>query len=126
MEKIAIKRFRIITGFLAAFFLMLLASEEMLVMAQGIRNQRARQDVRGTSRRTARRVNRRHDYWQSGSSDVYVESAPVEVVEEEPPMDSGILYSLPGGCVEESGIYNCNGVRYQAQMQGTTVVYVQI
>ena len=109
---------------LAAFFLTLLLSEEILLLAQGIRNQQARMDVRGTSRRTARRVNRRHDYWGSGSSNeaVYVEPAPAAAAA----ATAAVLYSLPGGCEERDGLYHCNGITYEAQMQGTTVVYVQI
>ena len=115
-----VKKFAIL---LAAFFLTLLLSEEILLLAQGIRNQQARMDVRGTSRRTARRVNRRHDYWDSGSSnEVYVEPAPAAAAA----ATAAVLYSLPGGCEDRDGLFYCNGVTYEAQMQGTTVVYVQV
>jgi len=124
MENIKIRQFRKIRAILAIAFLSLLASEEIL--AQFVRNQNARMDVRGTSRRTARRVNRRHDTFNSGSSQVYYEdTAPVEAAAAGAAA-AAVLYSLPGGCVDNNGIFDCNGIRYQAQMQGSQVVYIQI
>ncbi|MFC5270343.1 hypothetical protein [Adhaeribacter terreus] len=120
------ERLKKIAVVLAAFFLTLLLSEEIFLMAQGIRNQRARMDVRGTSRRTARRVNRRHDYYQGGRGyygGAYVAPAAVAVGAA---ATAAVLYSLPGGCVDYSGYYNCNGTYYQPQMQGTEVVYIQV
>ncbi|MFC5270344.1 hypothetical protein [Adhaeribacter terreus] len=115
-----IKKFAVL---LAACFLTLLLSEEILLLAQGIRNQQARMDVRGTSRRTARRVDRRQDVWDSGSSNtVYVEPAPAAAAA----ATAAILYSLPAGCQNRDGLYYCNGITYEAQMQGTTVVYIQV
>src|SRR5690242_18325423 len=113
-----IKKYKVL---LAVFFMTLLASEEIL--AQFINNQNARMDVRGTSRRTARRVDRRHDTWEGGN-DVYVESAPAAAAAGV--AAAAVLYSLPSGCQDNNGIFNCNGANYQAQMQGTTVVYVQV
>jgi hypothetical protein len=121
MKKITTKQIKKISALLAAFFLILLVSEEMLIMAQGIRNQRVRQDVRGTSRRTARRVDRRHDYVE-GNNSGYVEAAPVAAAA----ATAAVLYSLPGNCADDNGLYNCGGVYYEAQMEGTTVVYVQV
>ena len=112
---------------LAAFFLTILLAEEMLVMAQYIRGGRARADVRGTSRRTARRVNRRHDYW-NGSRGYYggYYAAPVAGAAVAGAAAATMLYSLPGGCSDYHGYYNCNGTYYQPQMQGTEVVYIQV
>jgi hypothetical protein len=106
---------------LAAGFLTLLASEELL--AQFINNQNARMDVRGTSRRTARRVDRRHDRWEGGG-DQYYEAAPAAAAAAV--TTAAVLTSLPGGCVDQNGIFDCNGTRYQAQMQGSNVVYIQV
>ncbi|KAA9332636.1 hypothetical protein [Adhaeribacter soli] len=118
ISKIQLKKYRTL---LAAFFLMMLASEELL--AQFVNNQNARMDVRGTSRRTARRVDRRHDRWE-GPDEVYVAPAPAAAAAGA--AAAAVLYSLPAGCIDQSGIFDCNGVRYQPQMQGTTVVYVQV
>lgn len=120
MENIKIRplrRFRILFAFA---FLAILASEE--VLAQFINNQNARMDVRGTSRRTARRVDRRHDRWEGGSSEVYYETAPAAAAA----ASAAVLYSLPGGCEDRNGLFFCNGIYYQPQMQGTQVVYVQV
>jgi hypothetical protein len=111
-----IKRYRVC---LAVFFLTMLASEEIL--AQFVNNQNARMDVRGTSRRTARRVNRRHDRWEE-PQEVYVEAAPAAAAA----ATAAVLYSLPGGCEDRNGLYFCNGIYYEAQMQGTQVVYIQV
>ncbi|MBK0404682.1 hypothetical protein I5M27_16935 [Adhaeribacter sp. BT258] len=121
MKKTTTNRIKKISALLATFFLILLFSEEMLVIAQGIRNQQARMDVRGTSRRTARRVDRRHDYME-GNNTGYVEPAPAAAAA----ATAAVLYSLPGNCADENGLYNCNGIYYEAQMEGTTVVYVQV
>lgn len=123
MKNLTTRQARKFSVMVAIAFLSLLASEEIL--AQFINNQNARMDVRGTSRRTARRVNRRHDAFNSGSSEVYYESAPAA---EAAAVGAGaaVLYSLPNGCIDNNGIFDCNGIRYQAQMQGSQVVYVQI
>ncbi|MBK0404681.1 hypothetical protein I5M27_16930 [Adhaeribacter sp. BT258] len=120
------KRYKKFAILLAAFFLMLLAAEEILLLAQGIRNQRARMDVRGTSRRTARRVNRRHDYW-NGSRGTYggYYAAPVAAAAVVG-ATAAAVYSLPSGCTDYNGYYNCGGTYYQPQMQGNEVVYIQV
>jgi hypothetical protein len=123
MKKLTIRQIRKYGVVLAAFFLTLLASEEIL--AQFINNQNARMDVRGTSRRTARRVDRRHDAWEGGS-DAYYAPAPAAAAAGAAVGAAAVLYSLPGGCIDNGGIYDCNGTRYQSQMQGTQVVYVQV
>jgi hypothetical protein len=123
MKNLTTRHIRKFGALVAISFLSLLASEEIL--AQFINNQRARMDVRGTSRRTARRVNRRHDAFNSGSSDVYNEEAPVAEAAAVGAA-AAVLYSLPAGCRDNNGIFDCNGIHYQAQMQGSQVVYVQI
>src|SRR5688572_385227 len=123
MRKLNIRQIRKFGVILAAFFLTLLASEEIL--AQFINNQNARMDVRGTSRRTARRVDRRHDRWEGGG-DEYYEAAPAPAAAAAAVTTAAVLTSLPGGCVDNNGIFDCNGTRYQAQMQGSNVVYVQV
>ncbi len=125
MKKIKLTQIRKFGALLALAFLSLLASEEIL--AQFINNQNARMDVRGTSRRTARRVDRRHDRWEGGgSSDVYYEEAPAATAAVAGAAAAAVIYSLPSGCRDNNGIFDCNGVRYQAQMQGNQVVYVQV
>ena len=124
MNMISIKQFKKYRALLAAFFLTMLASEELI--AQFINNQNARMDVRGTSRRTARRVDRRHDRWEGGNDgDVYYETAPAAAAAAGA-ATAAILYSLPGNCADEGGIFNCGGIYYQPQMQGTQVVYIQV
>ena len=123
MKNITTRQLRKFGALLAIAFLSILASEEIL--AQFINNQNARMDVRGTSRRTARRVNRRHDVYNSGSSQVYYEEAPVAEAAAVGAA-AAVLYSLPAGCQDNNGIFDCNGTRYQAQMQGSQVVYIQV
>jgi hypothetical protein len=122
MKKLTISQIRKFGVILAVFFLTLLATEEIL--AQFINNQNARMDVRGTSRRTARRVDRRHDSMEGGG-DEYYEAAPAAAAAAAV-TTAAVLTSLPGGCIDQNGIFDCNGIRYQAQMQGSQVVYVQI
>jgi hypothetical protein len=121
MKKITIRHIRKYGAVLAAGFLTLLASEEIL--AQFVNNTNARMDVRGTSRRTSRRVNRRHDAWDN-SGDYY--AAPAAAAAGAAVATAAVLTSLPAGCNDNNGIFDCNGTRYQAQMQGTNVVYVQV
>lgn len=127
MKKLSLKQFRNVGVLLAAFFLSLLFAEELL--AQFINNGAARANVRGTSRRTARRVNRRHDYFYGGrgyygGGGYYggaVAAGAVAGV-----ATAAVLTSLPGGCSPYNNYYNCGGVYYQPTMQGTEVVYVQV
>ena len=121
MENIKTRQIRKFGALLALAFLSLLASEEIL--AQFINNQNARMDVRGTSRRTARRVDRRHDAFEGGG-DQYYEAAPVAAAAAV--TTAAVLTSLPGNCQDNNGIFDCGGTRYQAQMQGSQVVYVQV
>lgn len=116
------KRLKKYNILLAISFLTLLASEE--IIAQFIDNQNARMDVRGTSRRTARRVNRRHDYVEADN--YYAAPAPAAAAAGAAVATAAVLTALPAGCIDNNGIFDCNGIRYQAQMQGTQVVYVQI
>jgi hypothetical protein len=114
-----IKKYRAV---LSVFLLMFLAAEES--SAQVIENQNARMDVRGTSRRTARRVNRRHDYMEA-PSEGYVEPVAAAPVAAAAVATAAVIYALPDGCVDRSSYFDCNGVRYRPQYQGTQVVYVQ-
>jgi|SRR6478736_4150104 len=123
MKNITTKQLRKLGALLAVFFLSLLASEEIL--AQFVNNNRARADVRGTSRRTARRVDRRHDAWEGGGDDYY-EAAPVATAAVAGAATAAVLTSLPGGCNDNNGIFDCGGTRYRAEMQGSQVVYVQV
>lgn len=106
---------------IAVFFLLLLAAEE--IVAQYINNQAARMDVRATSRRTARRVDRRQDVIDAPGG---VYGAPVAAAA----TTAAVLYTLPSECVMRaiSGInyHYCNGIYYKPQYQGTQVVYVQV
>ena len=122
MRNLNIRQIRKVAALLAAFFLTILASEEIL--AQFINNQNARMDVRGTSRRTARRVNRRHDRWEA-PAETYYEEAPAAAAAAAV-TTAAVLATLPAGCVDNNGIFDCNGIHYQAQMQGSNVVYVQV
>src|SRR5688500_4221652 len=125
MKNITTRQLRKFGALLAIAFLSILASEEIL--AQFINNQNARMDVRGTSRRTARRVDRRHDRWEGGgSSDTYYEEAPVATAAVAGAATAAVLTSLPGGCQDNNGVFDCGGTRYRAQMQGSQVVYVQV
>lgn len=104
---------------IAIFFLALLAAEE--IVAQYAYPAAA---VRGTSRRTARRVDRRQDVLDP-TTVVVAPAAPVAAAA----TTAAVLYTLPAGCVMRavSGInyHYCNGIYYQPQYQGTQVVYVQ-
>ena len=129
MKKLAIKDFKKYGILIAGFFLSLLAAEEIIVLAQFINNSAARANVRGTSRRTSRRVNRRHDYFHGnrgyyGGGGYY--AAPVAGAAVAGAATAALLYSLPSGCSDYHGYYNCNGTYYQPQMQGTEVVYIQV
>lgn len=120
MKNSSLKQLRQYTTWLVAFFLTLLASEE--IIAQFINNSAARANVRGTSRRTARRVNRRHDYFYGGRYGGGYYNAPVAAGV----ATAAVITSLPGGCSPYHNYYNCNGIYYAPQMQGTEVVYIQV
>jgi|SRR5687768_17248323 len=124
MRKLHNSQFKRYAVFIAVFFLSLLAAEEIL--AQFVRRGGARADVRGTSRRTARRVNRRHDGFYGGrgyygGGGYYAGAAAVGAV-----ATAAVLTSLPGGCSPYNNYYNCGGTYYEPTMQGTEVVYVQV
>ncbi|KAA9332637.1 hypothetical protein [Adhaeribacter soli] len=123
MKKLTIKQVKKYAGLVAAFFLSLLATEEIL--AQFISNGAARANVRGTSRRTARRVNRRHDYFYGGRYGGGYYAAPVGAAAAGV-ATAAVLTSLPGGCSPYHNYYNCNGTYYAPQMQGTEVVYILV
>ncbi len=125
MKALPNKYFKKFAVLIAVFFLSLLAAEEIL--AQFINRGGARADVRGTSRRTARRVNRRHDafyggrgyyggggYYGAGAAAAGAVAA------------TAVLTSLPGGCSPYNNYYNCGGTYYEPTMQGAEVVYVQV
>ncbi|MBK0402503.1 hypothetical protein I5M27_05865 [Adhaeribacter sp. BT258] len=105
-------------AFIVAFFLFVLGAEE--IMAQYIHNDEIRRDVRGTARRSARRVERRHDIIEGDVGYVAPVAAAAAVT------TAAILYSLPHGCIDRSGIYDCNGIRYRPQYQGANLVYIQV
>ena len=120
MKKLSTQNLKKYYTLLGVFFLMVLAAED--IAAQFIRNNAARANVRGTSRRTARRVDRRHDYYRGGSGYYAAPVAAAAVAG----AAAAVIYSLPGGCVDRSGYYYCNGTYYQPQQQGAEVVYVQV
>jgi len=124
MKKITIRQVRKCGVLLAAFFLTLLASEEIL--AQFINNGAARANVRGTSRRTSRRVNRRHDAFYGGRYGGGYYGAPVAAGAVAGVATAAVLTSLPGNCSPYNNYYNCGGTYYSPQMQGTEVVYIQV
>src|SRR5678810_652091 len=105
MKKIKIRQIRKYGVVLAASFLTLLASEEIL--AQFVNNTNARMDVRGTSRRTARRVDRRHDAFEA-PADAYYAPAPAAAAAGAAVGAAAVLTALPGGCIDNGGIYDCN------------------
>ncbi len=119
MKNLSTQNLKKYAAFFVAFFLLVLAAEE--IAAQVIHNQNARMDVRGTSRRTARRVDRRQDVIDGdvGYAAPVATAAAVTAT-------AAILYSLPGGCVDRSGIFDCNGSRYRPQYQGANLVYVKV
>ena len=124
MKKLHNQQFKKFAVLIAVFFLSLLAAEEIL--AQFINRGGARADVRGTSRSTSRRVNRRHDAFYGGrgyygGGGYYAGSAAVGAV-----AAAAVLTSLPGGCSPYNNYYNCGGTYYEPTMQGTEVVYVQV
>jgi hypothetical protein len=124
MKRLTTRQIRNFWVMLAAFFLTILATEELL--AQFINNSRARANVRGTSRRTARRVDRRHDYFYGGRYGGGYYAAPVATAAAAGVATAAVLTSLPGGCSPYNNYYNCNGTYYAPQMQGTEVVYIQV
>lgn len=124
MKKLTIKQIKKYAGLVAAFFLSILTTEEIL--AQFISNGAARANVRGTSRRTARRVNRRHDYFYGGRYGGGYYGAPVAAGAAVGVATAAVLTSLPGGCTPYNNYYNCGGTYYAPQMQGTEVVYIQV
>jgi hypothetical protein len=124
MKKLNNKQFKKIAVLIAAFFLTILASEEIL--AQFINRGGARADVRGTSRRTSRRVNRRHDAFYGGGYGGGYYGAPVAAGAVAGVAAAAVLTSLPGGCSPYNNYYNCGGTYYAPQMQGTEVVYIQV
>jgi len=108
------------------FFLIctLIAADALDAAAQYIRNNAARRNVRGTSRRTARRVDRRQDYWDAGRYGGYGYGTGAAVV------GTAALMSLPANCVARdiSGMsYSyCDGHYYQPQYDGADVVYIEV
>lgn len=124
MKKVSNNQLKKYSTALVVLFLLILASED--IIAQFISNGAARANVRGTSRRTARRVNRRHDYFYGGGRYGGYYAAPVAGAAVAGAAAATILYSLPGGCTPYNNYYNCGGTYYAPQMQGTEVVYIQV
>ena len=70
--------------------------------------------VAGVARRSARRTT------------VAVASATPAPAPAPPPPASGMVASLPAGCVPAGDLFQCGNTYYRPYMQGTTVVYAKV